>query len=82
MHQRVVEHLLEGRGDISRRVGRVKETGRGAARKARRDVWDVVVGVSVLVACERRVHRIDRHVGNVEHRNDDAAALERKRWSD
>jgi hypothetical protein len=75
-HERLLEHRVQRRGDVRRRVCRKEEIRRCAGLKAGRNIRDVVVGVIVFVTGKRGIHRLDLLVGNVEHGNDNAAVLE------
>src|SRR6266545_8016238 len=74
--QRVVEHGVQRRGDLFGRVRGVEEAGRRAGFKTVRNFRDVVVGVGVFITSKAMIHGIDLLIGNIEHGNDDVAALE------
>jgi len=76
--QRVVEHFVQCVGDVLRGVGRVEKPRQCAGLQAWRNIGDVVVRGVILVVGKRRVHRIDRLVGDIEDRNDDAPVLDRR----
>ena len=54
--QRVVEHGVQRRGDISGRVRGVEEARRRAFLQAGRNIRNVVVGIGVFVAGKARIH--------------------------
>jgi hypothetical protein len=78
--ERLLEHRLHGVGNVLGRVGGKVKTGRSAGLKLSWKVWDRSVHFAVLVAREAGIGVRDRLIGNIQHRDGDAAILERRAW--
>src|ERR1700738_2477113 len=72
-YQRLIEHGVQGGGNVCGRVGRVEEAGRSAALETGWNILDVVVGIAVFVIRKGVIWILDRLVGNIKNGNDDTA---------
>ena len=71
----MVEHGVQRRRDVGRRVRRVEEAGRRTVLKAALNILDIGVRHIVFIV-EDMGWILDWQIGNIKHGNDDTAILE------
>src|SRR5882762_8791052 len=76
-YQRLIEHRVQGGGNVRGRICGEEEFRRRAGLKTGRYVGDVTVREAVFITGERGVWILYRLVGNIKHGNDNTAVLER-----
>src|SRR5471030_2867730 len=76
-YQRLIEHGVQGGGNVRGRICRKEEFRRCAGLKTGWYIGDVTVRITVFITSKRGVWILYRLVGNIKHGNDNTAVLER-----